>query len=250
MTTFLRQLMPSVHTGRQFVTAQHLPVLSGALSLHDDLKHVGERAAFIVSDILDEQDWAPFERDYASSGRAPYSPRSMMGILLYGIMKGIHSLRGLERLARLDLGCLFVSHGITPEHASLGRFLSQHQSTLTGSFFEGVASAVLHHSQSGVSCLAGDGTVIEAACSHYYLLTQEAILREKKTLTTAPVNPQKEVKIRRLEQSAAILQIRQENREKGGKDASRLRINPTEPEAVVQKLKRGRGFSSAYNPSV
>ncbi|NRN30265.1 transposase, partial [Photorhabdus heterorhabditis] len=70
MTQFLRQLTPSVHTGRQFVTAQHLTVLEGTLSLHDYLKQVGERAAFIVSDILDEQDWVPFERDYASSGRA------------------------------------------------------------------------------------------------------------------------------------------------------------------------------------
>uniref|UniRef100_UPI0004CF925D hypothetical protein n=1 Tax=Photorhabdus temperata TaxID=574560 RepID=UPI0004CF925D len=69
-------------------------------------------------------------------------------------------------------------------------------------------------------------------------------------LTTAPANPQKEGKIRRLEQSAALLQIRQENREKSGKDASQLRINPTEPEAMVQKLKRGQGFSSAYKPSV
>ncbi|MEK9497635.1 hypothetical protein V2H77_14415 [Photorhabdus sp. P32] len=43
MTTFLRQLMPSTHTGRQFVTAQHLTVLEGTLSLHDYLKQVGER---------------------------------------------------------------------------------------------------------------------------------------------------------------------------------------------------------------
>ncbi|WP_387696327.1 hypothetical protein, partial [Photorhabdus sp. RM157S] len=34
------------------------------------------------------------------------------------------------------------------------------------------------------------------------------------------------------------------------KDASQLRINPTEPDAVVQKLKRGRGFSTSYKPSV
>ncbi|PAV11261.1 hypothetical protein CBG25_00730 [Arsenophonus sp. ENCA] len=35
-----------------------------------------------------------------------------------------------------------------------------------------------------------------------------------------------------------------------GKDGSQLRINPREPEAVVQKLKRGKGFSTAYKPSV
>ncbi|WP_246545355.1 transposase, partial [Photorhabdus hainanensis] len=181
--TFYDSIPTATDTFRSYrasVCHRSATVLEGTLSLHDYLKQVGERAAFIVSDILDEQNWAPFERDYASSGRAPYSPRSMMGILLYGLMKGISSLRGLERLARLDLGCLFVSHGITPDHASLRRFIYQHQSTLTDSFFEGVASSVLHHSQSDVSCLAGDGTVIEAACSHYNLLTQEAILREKK----------------------------------------------------------------------
>ncbi|SFO12254.1 transposase [Xenorhabdus japonica] len=109
MTLFTRKLEPSAHTKRQFAKAQHLPVLEGSLSLGDYLRQMGERRAFIVAEILDEQDWAPFERHYASTGRAPYSPRSMMGILLYGIMKGHSSLRALERLARLDLGCIWQS---------------------------------------------------------------------------------------------------------------------------------------------
>ncbi|PHM61661.1 transposase [Xenorhabdus ishibashii] len=33
MTLFTRKLEPSVHTQRQFVKAQHLPVLDGSLSL-------------------------------------------------------------------------------------------------------------------------------------------------------------------------------------------------------------------------
>ncbi|WP_065821671.1 transposase, partial [Photorhabdus australis] len=103
MTLFIRKREPSLHTGRQFVKAQHLPVLDGSFSLSDYLRQMGERSAFIVTDILDEQDWGPFERHYASTGRAHYSPRSMIGILLYGIMKGHCSFRELERLARLDL---------------------------------------------------------------------------------------------------------------------------------------------------
>ncbi|AKH65665.1 hypothetical protein VY86_22245 [Photorhabdus thracensis] len=250
MTLFIRKREPSAYTKRQFVKAQHLPVLDGSLSLSDYLRQMGERCAFIVADILDEQDWGPFERHYASTGRAPYSPRSMMGILLYGIMKGHCSLRELERLARLDLGCIFVSQGITPDHASLGRFIYQHQSVLTGPFFKALTLSILHRSRSDGSCLAGDGTVIEAACSHYHLLTQEAISREKNTLTASPATAQTEKRIKQLEQGANVLRRRQENREKKGKDASQLRINPTEPEAVVQKLKRGRGFSTSYKPSV
>ncbi|MGJ0639241.1 transposase [Xenorhabdus bovienii] len=250
MTLFTRKLEPSAYTKRQFVKAQQLPVLDGSLSLCDYLRQMGERRAFIVAEILDEQDWIPFEHHYASTGRAPYSPRSMMGILLYGIMKGHSSLRALERLARLDLGCIWVSHGITPDHASLGRFIYQHQTVLTGIFFKELTLSVLRRSQSGISCLAGDGTVIEAACSHYHLLTQEAISREKSALTAAPATVQTEKRIKQLEQATEVLRRRQEKREKKGKDGSQLRINPTEPDAVVQKLKRGKGFSTAYKPSV
>ncbi|WP_338860736.1 transposase [Xenorhabdus griffiniae] len=250
MTLFTRKLESSVHTQRQFVKAQHLPVLDGSLSLGDYLKQMGEHSALIVAEILDEQDWGPFERHYASTGRAPYSPRAMMGSLLYGIMKGQRSLRALERLARLDLGCIWVSQGITPDHASLGRFIYQHQTVLTGMFFKELTLSVLRRSQSGISCLAGDGTVIEAMCSHYHLLTQAAISREKKTLSAAPATGQTEKRLQQLEQGTEVLRRRQENRAKKGKDGSQLRINPTEPDAVVQKLKRGKGFSTAYKPSV
>ncbi len=44
---------------------------------------------------------------------------SMMGLLLYGVMKGHSSFRALEHLARLDLGCIFVSHGVAPDHARI-----------------------------------------------------------------------------------------------------------------------------------
>lgn len=250
MTLFTRKLESPSHTKRKFVKAQNLPILEGSVSLCDYLKQIGERRAFIVTEILDEQDWVPFERCYSSTGRAPYSPRSMMGILLYGIMKGHSSLRALENLARLDLGCIFVSHGVTPDHASLGRFIYQHQTVLTGSFFKELTLSVFLRTQSGVSCLAGDGTVIEAACSHYDLLTQEAISREKRVLSATPTTVRIEKRIQQLEQSAEVLKCRQENREKKGKDGSQLRINPREPEAVVQKLKRGKGFSTAYKPSV
>ncbi|MCC8465307.1 transposase, partial [Photorhabdus bodei] len=65
MTLFIRKREPSAYTKRQFVKAQHLPVLDGSLSLSDYLRQMGERCAFIVADILDEQDWGPFERHYA-----------------------------------------------------------------------------------------------------------------------------------------------------------------------------------------
>jgi transposase len=54
---------------------------------------------------------------------APYAPRLMMGLILYGVMQGVHSLRELERLAGLDLGCMWVTGGIAPDPANIGRFV-------------------------------------------------------------------------------------------------------------------------------
>jgi len=54
----------------------------------------------------------------------------MMGLILYGVMQGVHSLRDLERLARLDLGCMWVSGGIMPDHANIGRFIVMHEDLL------------------------------------------------------------------------------------------------------------------------
>ncbi|EQB98179.1 transposase, partial [Photorhabdus temperata subsp. temperata M1021] len=45
MTLFTRTLESSAHTKRQFVKAQHLPVLAGSLSLCDYLRQMGERSA-------------------------------------------------------------------------------------------------------------------------------------------------------------------------------------------------------------
>jgi len=82
--------------------------------------------------LLDEQDWRMFESCYAASGRALYAPRAMMGLIVYGVMKGVHSLRELERL---DLGCMWVRGAIMPGHANIGRFIVKHEGSLRRIFF-------------------------------------------------------------------------------------------------------------------
>ncbi|MDE2253882.1 MAG: transposase [Betaproteobacteria bacterium] len=76
-------------------------------------------------------------------GRAPYAPRLMIGLILYGVMQGVHSLRELERLARLDLGCMWVTGGIAPDHANIGRFIVMHEDSLTQGFVESLTRAIL-----------------------------------------------------------------------------------------------------------
>ena len=39
-------------------------------------------------------------------------------------MLGVSSLRSLERLARIDLGAMWVTGGFAPDHANIGRLIA------------------------------------------------------------------------------------------------------------------------------
>src|ERR1700737_3516242 len=130
-------------SGRRFVTGDPKGIFLGTTPLSDYLKQTGQVAAFTVADLLDKQDWSVFESRYAPTGRAPYSPRLMLGLILYGVMQGVHSLRDLERLSRLDLGCMWVTGGIAPDHINIGRFIVLHEASLTHGFFEALTSSIL-----------------------------------------------------------------------------------------------------------
>lgn len=241
-------------SGRRFITGDPLAIVIGTTPLDQYLRESGQTNVFTVARLLDEQDWTEFESSYAATGRPPFSPRQMMGLILYGVMQGVHSLRELERLARLDLGCMWITGGIAPDFTKIGRFITRHQTLLTSSFFESLTRHVIKATGSKTERLAGDGTVIEAACSHYKLLKADAIRTRaedaRAALTAEPddVGVQREHRI--SEQCVKALEERTLARERSGRSTETLSVSPTEPEAMVQPLKRKRGFSTSYKPSI
>lgn len=241
-------------SGRRFVTGDPKAIFLGTVPLADYLKQTGQVAPFTVADLLDKQDWSVFENRYAATGRAPYSPRLMLGLILYGVMQGVHSLRELERLARLDLGCMWVTGGIAPDHTNIGRFIGMHEESLTHGFFEGLTSSILAATGSRSTRVAGDGTVIEAACSHYKLLKEEAVRARaevaQRTLESNPDDVAAQLKQRSSAERLRIFEERKKARQRSGRATDTLGVSPTEPEAMVQRLKRGRGTGPSYKPSV
>ena len=160
--------------GRVFIDPDPQQLYLGQLSVKAHLQAAGIRGPLVLRALLSELDWSGFEDNYARTGRAPYSPRSVLGLIVYGLLQGVSSLRGLERLARVDIGAMWVSGGICPDHANIGRFITQHDELLSGSFFIELTGRVLQATGSSATRVAGDGTVIEAACSHYGLIKEEA----------------------------------------------------------------------------
>jgi len=81
-------------------------IFIGQASLKHHLEAAKIKAPFVMRKFLQTLDWSSLESLYAKSGRPPYAPLAMMGLILYGIHNGITSLRRLERFARTDLGCM------------------------------------------------------------------------------------------------------------------------------------------------
>lgn len=224
-----------------FLDPDPAEIFLGQTHLADHLKAAGVRDALVVREVLRGLDFSAFEAHYKAGGRPPFAPASMVGIVLYGLMHGVSSLRDLERFARLDLGCMWVSGGNMPDHSVLGRFIVRHSEELAAVLFAQVVQAVLARTRSSAASVAGDGTVIEAMCSRYEILTQEAAAARLENLPDTEVEQRERLK-------TMLTTLEQRRAEQGGRGHQNL--NPSEPDAAVLRFKGSRGSGAGYVPTV
>lgn len=245
---------PEATEAVRFVRPDPHTIFLGSVRLDEHLRQAGVTAPFVVRRLLGEQDWSAFQARYQSGGRWPYDPEPMTGLILMGLMRGLSSLRSLEQLARIDLGTMWVSGGICPDHSVIGRFILLHAETLEGGFLEALTRSVLRATGSGTDTLAGDGTVIAAQASRFGTLKREALAeaareaREK--AKAAPENEKAAAQAEQLKAAAATLAGRVAARQAKGKPAEKLSLHPNEPEAVVQPQKDKKTFAPSYKPTV
>jgi transposase len=245
-------------TARQAVFRRQDPreIFVGDRRLDEHLTAAGSQKPFVVRRLLAEQDWSAFRAKYLGGGRPPYDPQAMTGLVLFGIMKGESSLRGLEELARTDLGAMWVTGGICPDHSVIGRFILLHAAALEGDFLTELTRRVLKATGTSTETLAGDGTIIAAQASRFGTLKREALAeaaqqaREAASAAAAEKKAEAEAKADQLAVAAATLEARVAAREAKSKPAAGLSLHPDEPEAVVQPQKDKKTFAPSYKPTV
>ena len=82
--------------GPRFQDPDPRAIFLNGVRLDEHLCHTGKTAVLKVRHLLSEQSWSEFESSYEPGGRPPYALRAMVGLILYGIMRGVTSLRDLE----------------------------------------------------------------------------------------------------------------------------------------------------------
>jgi hypothetical protein len=222
--------------------------------LREFLEAGGARDVFWIRDFLRQKvDLTLFENRYRGGGRPPYHPAVMVGLILYGLHNGLSSLRKLERFARNDIRCWWLTGGIFPDHSKIGDFVNKHAEELSGSFFEDLTRALLAECGSKTERLAGDGTVIQAAGSRLRRIKREAAEQAaSESRERARANPNVECLQRDAEAAEEVAQAareREQTRRNHGKNADSVRVCKTEPEAPIQKQKDG-SFAPSWTPSV
>jgi transposase len=121
--------------------------------------------AWFVLDVVEEMDTSVLHaRPGGCPGRPPYEPEMMLALLLYAYCCGIRSSRRIEAHCRTDAAFKVICGGLVPDHATIARFVVDHERALEGLFVEGVrlcAAAGL----CDLSVVALDGTKIAADAS-------------------------------------------------------------------------------------
>ena len=105
-----------------------------------------------------------FSIPQSGEGRPPYAPSLLLKIWLFGYMTRVRSTRRLEAACRENLGLLWLTGMIQPDHNSLWRFWRDNKKALRALFKRSVEIAA-RAGLVGLVLHALDGTKIQAAAS-------------------------------------------------------------------------------------
>jgi transposase len=152
-----------------------------AMLLPPDLREwlpAGHLALFMI-DAVGELDLRAFFARYGSGarGRPAYPPSVMVALVLYAYACGVRSSRVIERRCVEDVAFRVICANLTPDHATIARFRSEHEQALSALFGQ-VLALCRRAGLVRVGVLAVDSTKIAANASQLANRTYEQIAME------------------------------------------------------------------------
>ena len=119
-----------------------------------------------VSDLVEGLDLTAFYAPYEGDGRrnAPYEPRMMVKVLLYGYATGVFSSRAMARKLEEDVAFRVLGAGNFPSHRTLCEFRRRHLEDFKG-LFVGVVRVAREMGLARFGKVSIDGTKVRANAS-------------------------------------------------------------------------------------
>ena len=94
--------------------------------------------AWFVIDVVARIDTSRFHARHPNDGpgRPAYDPDMMLALLFYAYGMGVRSSRRIEALCHTDAAFRVIATGTTPDHATIARFLVDHEAAMENTFVE------------------------------------------------------------------------------------------------------------------
>ena len=226
----------------------------------DPASHFPEKSFenFLVSTI-NRLNIDGFYTDEPVKGETPFNPKSLLGIIFYGIATGNFSSRKMERGCKNDFGFMYVSGFTTPDHATICRFIEKFPKQINDVFVQ-----ILYIADScgylDYEIIATDGTKIKASASSDFSGTLEEFKKKIERLEKKIEEVMKKLKENNSENERETLQKKtEEYKNEKEKIASFLkgaekivttkgkeaRQNVTDNDCRI--MKRRHGYGESYN---
>ena len=124
-----------------------------------DEGHLG----WFIIDVVAHVDTAAFHARHPNDGpgRPAYHPEMMLALLFYAYAIGLRSSRRIEAACRTDAAFRVISGNVTPDHATIARFLVDHEAAIEAVFVD-VLRLCAAAGLVSVGTIAIDGTKIGA----------------------------------------------------------------------------------------
>jgi len=139
--------------------------------------------AYFINDVIEELDLGRFYERYEGDGRrnAPFEPRMMLKVLIYGYATGVFSSRKIAKKLEEDVAFRVLAADNFPRHRTLCDFRKQHLTDFKSVFVQVIQIA----QQAGLISLgtvAIDGTKVRANASKHKAMSYQRMQAEEQRL--------------------------------------------------------------------
>jgi transposase len=128
-------------------------------------------ARFVV-EVIEGLELRPMSGSYRGSGSAPYHPKVLLGLLVYGYATGVFSSRKIERATYDSVAFRFIAANDHPDHDTIAVFRRRFLPEIEGLFVQ-VLQLAREIGVLKLGTVALDGTKLHANASRHSALSYE-----------------------------------------------------------------------------
>lgn len=216
-------------------------LLIGDRRLDQVLQDNGMRWVVELRQLLASLDYSLLTAKYSTRGRRALHPRTVLGLIVYGLFVKQLALRELEQLSVANIGAWWVCGGRRLDHSTIGKFVQLHEDVLGQEFVTALAAWLVQRLRLRPGVASIDGTVVESAASRWHLVQAEAAAlaaaEARQAAAAAPDNPAAQHSAAAAEEVARTAEQRCATRARQGKPTTTVVVASSDPDAVVQPRK-------------